>query len=268
MSSVGKKLNFVAPLILAVTVSYGVSNEVKTEIKTDVKKESYSIGASTGQYLSNQIFGQLELGAKIDMDSVLEGFQDALKEKIKLNEDEIITHLNNRAKFLNDAKTESFKKLQADNALKETQFLTTNKTKKGVKVTSSGLQYEVLTEGKGEKTKPESIVIINYKAALTDGYVFDDTYERKAPAHLSMVNVVDGLKEGLLLMNPGSKYRLYIPSKLGYGTVQMRDIPPNSTLVFDIELVKTMKPGDMKPKAKFEMMGQSDTKEKNSNTPH
>ncbi len=264
MRSVGKKLHFIVPLVLAVSVSQGVSSE----IKTDLEKESYSIGASTGQYLSNQIYGQLQLGAKIDMDKLLEGFTDALKEKTKLKEEEIITSLNNRAKFLNDAKEAQFKKLQAENLKKEEDFLAKNKAKKGVNVTKSGLQYEVIKAGTGEKAKPESIVIINYKASLLDGYVFDDTYERKAPAHLSMVNVVDGLKEGLMLMNPGAKYKIYIPSKLGYGQVQMRDIPPNSTLVFDIELVKVMKPGDMRPKKKFEMMGLSDSKKDISNAPH
>lgn len=246
-----KKVYLIIPMLVALVGTHSFA----TEVKTNVQKESYSIGASTGNYIINQIYGQIELGAAIDMDSVLEGFTDALKKKSKLSEDEIITNLNNRAEFLNKVEKENFKKLQSDNIAKEKNYLEKNSKKDGVKVTKSGLQYEVMIAGKGKMPKLESIVVINYKAYLVDGYVFDDTYVKKSPAHLSMINIVDGLKEGLMLMNEGSKFKLTIPSEMGYGNVQMRDIPPSSVLTFEIELLKVLKPGDMKVKEKFETMG-------------
>lgn len=121
----------------------------------------------------------------------------------------------------------------------------------------------MLKDTKTKGVKPESIVIMNYKASLIDGYVFDDTYARKAPAHLSMINLIDGLKEGLMLMHTGSKYKFYIPSKLAYKDVQMRDIPPNSTLVFEIELLKVLKPGEMKAITNLDMSGHGTTKQGN-----
>lgn len=258
MNLTGKKSKIFIPIFLTLISTYSFSSQ----LKTDIQKESYSIGASTGNYISNQIYGQIKLGAKVDIDLIVEGFQDALKEKLKLSEKDIITQLNNRAEKLNKSQKAKFKKIQTDNLKKEQDFLAKNAKEKGVVTTKSGLQYKVIKQGKGKKPKAESIVIINYKASLLDGYVFDDTYARKSPAHLSMVNVVDGLKEGLMLMNEGSKVKLFIPSKLGYGSVQMRDIPPNSVLVFEIELSKVLKPGEMKEKPKFMMMGQDSKKEK------
>lgn len=245
-------------LVLAATLSLYTIEATCNQLKTDVQKESYSLGASTGNYVGNQIYGQLQLGTKVNIDLVVKGFSDALKQKLLLNEEEIITSLNNRAKLLNEAKKKQLEQLQKNNLKKEKEFLSKNAKKTTIKTTKSGLQYEIKKKTQGKKVKPESVVIIDYKASLIDGYVFDDTKARKAPAHLSMVNVVDGLKEGLLLMNEGAMYKFYIPSKLGYGDVQMRDIPPNSTLIFDIELKKVLKPSDMKKNNKFEMIGQKD----------
>jgi len=250
MKLTNKKLYTVLPLFLVLcgTQSYG------TELKTKVQKESYSIGASTGNYISNQIFNQVKLGAKVDMSLVVKGFEDALKNKLDMNDSEIIGNLNSRAEFMNKVQKKEHEKLLVDNAKKEKAFLEKNKKRAMVKVTKSGLQYEVLKEGTGKAVHDENIVVMNYKGTLADGYVFDDTYKRKAPAHLSMINVVDGLKEGLKLMKEGAKYKLYVPSKLGYGEVQMRDIPPNSVLIFEVELMKVLKPGAFKKKLDFEKM--------------
>ena len=258
MGLAGKKVYLIIPmlLVLAGTQSFA------SKIKTNVEKESYSIGASTGNYIVNQVYEQVQMGAKIDMDLVLEGFNDALTKKLKLNEEEIITNLNNRAEYLNKVKKEKFLKLQKDNIEKENNYLKKNSKKDGVKVTKSGLQYKITKYGKGKTPKLESIVIINYKASLIDGYVFDSTYNKKSPAHLSMINIVDGLKEGLMLMQEGSKVKLTIPSKLGYSNIQMRDIPPSSVLIFEVELLKVLKPGEMKPKKKFEKMMEKNNKDK------
>ncbi len=242
-----QKISLILPLTLALTQCFA------QELKTPTAKESYSLGASTGNYIGNQIYNQIQLGAKVDVDLVVKGFSDALKQKLLLNEEEIITSLNDRAKFLNEAKKKQIKQIQETNLKKEKEFLAKNAKNPDIKTTKSGLQYQIIKKTDGKKVKTESIVVMDYKASLIDGYVFDDTKARKAPAHLSMVNIVDGLKEGLLLMSEGSHFKLYIPSKLGYKDVQMRDIPPNSTLIFDVELKKVLKPSDMRTKKKFEM---------------
>lgn len=244
MLFINKKVCLVIPAFLSVLSAQVFSSE----LKTNIQKESYSIGVSTGNYVVNQIFQQKQLGIKTDMNLVLKGFKDALINKQELTDEQVITELNNRAELLNKLQKEQFEKLQKDNLEKEKKYLEKNSKAKDVKVTKSGLQYQVLKQGNGKEVKPESIVILNYKASLLDGYVFDDTYARKAPAHLSMINVIDGLKEGLLMMKEGAKYKFVIPSKLGYGNVQMRDIPPNSPLIFEVELLKVLKPGALKEK--------------------
>jgi len=227
-----------------------VSQGFAGELKTQVQKESYSIGASTGSYISNQLFDQTKMGAQVDVDAVIDGFIDAFKKQSKLTDEEVITNLNNRAEFLNKVSKDKFQKDLNQNLDLGKNYRAQNAKNKNVVTTKSGLQYEILRAGKGEKAKKESIVVMNYKASLISGKVFDDTYARKSPAHLSMVNVIDGLQEGLLLMNEGSKFKLVIPSELAYGNMDMNEIPAGSTVVFEVELQKVMKPGALSNSAK------------------
>ena len=105
--------------------------------------------------------------------------------------------------------------------------------------TASGLQYEVLTEGTGPKPKATDTVTVHYKGTLTNGKVFDSSYERGEPISFPLDRVIKGWTEGLQLMSVGSKYRLTIPSQLGYGAAGAGGvIPPNATLVFEVELLK------------------------------
>ncbi|MCD8212557.1 MAG: FKBP-type peptidyl-prolyl cis-trans isomerase [Campylobacter sp.] len=222
-----------------------------TELKTKEQKESYSIGVSTGNYVTNQIFQQERLGIKSDTALVIEGFIDALKKQQKLKDDEVITLLNDRAEQLNKIVEAKEKQKLDENLKKGSEFMAKNAKNKKVKTTKSGIQYELIKAGKGgNKPKPESVVVLNYKAYLIDGYVFDDTYEKKTPAHLSMVNIIDGLHEGLLLMEEGSKYKFVIPSKLAYGNSDMQDIPGGSTVIFEAELLKVLKPNELAEAAK------------------
>ena len=105
--------------------------------------------------------------------------------------------------------------------------------------TASGLQYEVLTEGTGPKPKATDTVTVHYKGTLTNGKVFDSSYDRGEPISFPLDRVIKGWTEGLQLMSVGSKYRLTIPSQLGYGAAGACGvIPPNATLVFEVELLK------------------------------
>ena len=107
--------------------------------------------------------------------------------------------------------------------------------------TQSGLQYMVLKEGTGAKPGPTDEVTVHYTGKLLDGTVFDSSEKKGKPATFALDQVIPGWTEGLQLMSEGSKYRLFIPSELAYGSKGTRNILPNSTLIFDVELIKVEK---------------------------
>lgn len=131
-------------------------------------------------------------------------------------------------------------KEEAEKAIAEGKvFLEANGKREGVTTTKSGLQYEVLTPGKGERSpKATDIVVCHYEGRLVSGKVFDSSYERNQPAEFGLNQVIPGWTEGLQLMSEGAKFRFYIPYLLGYGEQGAGpSIPPYSTLVFDVELI-------------------------------
>lgn len=118
------------------------------------------------------------------------------------------------------------------------KYLTENKAKPGVITTASGLEYEVLSPGKGESPIASDTVAVNYEGRLVDGTVFDSSYARGQPAVFRLDQVIPGWTEGVQLMKPGAKYRFTIPPQLGYGARGAGDtIPPNAVLIFDVELL-------------------------------
>jgi FKBP-type peptidyl-prolyl cis-trans isomerase len=123
------------------------------------------------------------------------------------------------------------------------KFLAENAKKPGIKTTASGLQYQVVTAGAGAKPKPTDTVRVNYKGSLLDGTVFDDSSKHGGPAEIPLQQVVPGWQEGIALMPVGSKYTFWIPAKLGYGDkgTPGGPIPPNATLVFEVELLDIAK---------------------------
>jgi FKBP-type peptidyl-prolyl cis-trans isomerase FklB len=121
------------------------------------------------------------------------------------------------------------------------KFLAENKTKEGVQTTESGLQYKVITEGKGEIPTAESRVKVNYKGTLIDGTEFDSSYKRNEPSTFRANQVIKGWTEALTLMPVGSKWELYIPQELAYGSKDQGQIKPFSTLIFEVELVSIEK---------------------------
>lgn len=139
-----------------------------------------------------------------------------------------------------------FSKLQAEayeeNIKVGKAYLENNKKREGVICTASGLQYEIVTAGTGAKPKKTDTVRCHYEGRLIDGRVFDSSYQRNAPADFPVNQVIPGWTEALQLMPVGSKWRLHIPSDLAYGPQQVSDlIAPNSTLIFDVELLEILK---------------------------
>ena len=140
---------------------------------------------------------------------------------------------------------EYFTNLQAKagemNAKAGKEYLANNAKEEGVKVTESGLQYLVVKEGNGKKPGPNDVVTVHYTGRLIDGTVFDSSVERGEPATFAVGQVIPGWVEGLQLMSEGSAYRLFFPSELAYGEHGTGPIQPNSTLIFDVQLLKVGK---------------------------
>ncbi|MGP1580309.1 MAG: FKBP-type peptidyl-prolyl cis-trans isomerase N-terminal domain-containing protein [Wolinella sp.] len=238
-----RKTLLLIPLLTS-SLSLGV------ELNNDERREAYAIGASVGEHLLNQIDGQEKLGVKTDKDIVLEGFLDAFKNQLKIKHDEVGKYLNNRVAKLNKA-ADDLDKVNLEKNLKAgKEYMAKNAKNKKVKTTKSGLQYEIITNGSGDTPRDESIVVVNYKAYLIDGTIFDDTTTSKTPAHLSMVNIIDGLGEGLKLMKAGSKYKFTIPSALAYGDHGMDAVPAGAVVIFEAELLRVLKPGELAGVAK------------------
>jgi len=146
------------------------------------------------------------------------------------------------------AKQAAKSKEEAEKNQKEgDEFLAKNKTKKGVKVTESGLQYEVIKEGSGTKPTKADTVKVDYTGTKIDGTKFDSSVDRGQPATFPLGSVIPGWTEGLQLMTPGSNYKFYVPAKLAYGEHGPPSIGPNATLIFDVKLISVEKPTKAKP---------------------
>ena len=139
-----------------------------------------------------------------------------------------------------------FSTYQEENKNRETieqgrTFLEKNKLRPEVKTTASGLQYEVITEGSGDKATAEDEVVCHYRGTLVDGTPFDNSYDRGEPLTINTSSVIKGWTEGLQLMNKGAKYKFYIPYELGYGLRDAGEIPAGSALIFEVELLDIKK---------------------------
>jgi len=130
-----------------------------------------------------------------------------------------------------------------------TKFLAENKKKPNVKTTESGLQYQILRQGNGPKPGATDIVLAHYVGTFLDGKKFDSSYDRGQPAEFALNGVIPGWTEGLQLMSKGSKFKFWVPAELGYGAEGQGNMPPNATLVFEVELqdVKAAPAADAMP---------------------
>ena len=208
-----------------------------SELTSFEAKSAYAIGLSMGRYIGSTLEKQQELGVNLDNDTILKGVKDGFTDKGDMTDEEVQDALTAYDARINDL-IETQAKEQAANSLKEGQkFLADNAKRDGVKVTDSGLQYEVLTEGKGAKPKAEDVVKVDYVGKLIDGTVFDSSIERGEPVSFPLNQVIPGWTEGVQLMPVGSKYKFVIPADLAYGESGANTIPGNAVLVFEVELL-------------------------------
>lgn len=200
-------------------------------------KLSYALGLGIGQQLK-----QMGLKDTLKVEDFAQSIVDVLNDndlKVSHSEAQIIVNsfFQEQEEKMNKAKAEKGKlALEAGK-----KFLEENGSRAEVVTTASGLQYEVLVEGNGKKPKATDTVRCHYEGRLIDGTVFDSSYKRNQPADFGLNQVIAGWTEGVQLMGEGAKYRFYIPYLLAYGEGGAGDmIPPFSTLIFDVELIKVL----------------------------
>lgn len=223
-------------LAAVLVASIGLAQD-KQELKDQKDKASYSIGLELGTSLKK---GKME----VNSDTLLKGLKDALSgAKPLLTEEQVKETMAALQKEMMEKQAAATKEAGVKNAAEGEKFLAENKKKDGVKTTASGLQYKVLKEGTGAPPKETDTVVTNYKGTLLDGTEFDSSYKRNEPATFPVNRVIKGWTEALLLMKPGSKYQLFIPSALAYGERAVgKDIGPSSTLIFEVELLSIKLP--------------------------
>ncbi len=210
-----------------------------TQLKDKKDKISYSIGVDVGKSIMKQII-------ELNPEPFLAGFKDGQADKPTLmTEDEIRqTLMALQTEMLEKQKTE-MKEQATKNLSAGQKFLDDNKKKKDIVTLPSGLQYRIIKEGKGDSPKATDVVTTHYRGKLIDGTEFDNSYNRGEPVKFAVNGVIPGWTEALQLMKPGAKWELFIPSKLAYGENGVGQIiGPNSTLVFEVELLTVEKPND------------------------
>lgn len=240
MSRVTLLAGLLAPFFFAslgtaqVTTPPGGQPAVKP-LTTVTQQASYAIGLDFGQRLTRD-------GAKLDLDAIVRGLRDGLTSaKPELSDEQIDAAMEKFVTELRAKQAEVAKGVGDKNKKEGDAFLAANAQKPGVKTTKSGLQIKTLRAGSGASPKATDTVKVHYHGMLTDGTVFDSSVERKVPAEFPVNGVIAGWTEALQLMKVGEKVQLYIPPGLAYGAEGSGPIPPNSVLVFDVELLDISK---------------------------
>ncbi|MCL7945580.1 FKBP-type peptidyl-prolyl cis-trans isomerase [Marinobacter sp. ATCH36] len=198
------------------------------------EKVSYGMGLVMGERMGNDL-------PDLQMDQFLQGIQHGHagdEEQTRMSREEIQEALMAYQAELQEQESAQTDELANKNREAGEEFLAENAERDGVETTDSGLQYEIVEEGNGEKPTAEDRVQVHYTGELISGEVFDSSRERGEPVTFGLNQVIPGWTEGLQLMSEGSRAKLYIPAELAYGPGGNQRIGPNETLVFDVELLE------------------------------
>jgi len=211
----------------------------ESPILTEQDKRGYALGVELGLDVAKH-------GADINHHLVMQGMRDALAgKKLLMTAEDMNAVLLEMQKDQREKITLARKELAEQNKKAGAAFLAENKTKEGVVTLPSGLQYKVLKAGDGDKPSLNDKVLCNYRGSLLDGTEIDSSYQRKEPSTLPLKGVIKGWTEALQLMPVGSKWEIFVPSELAYGERgDGRSIGPNSTLVFEVELLSIQNKGE------------------------
>ncbi|MBL8026151.1 MAG: FKBP-type peptidyl-prolyl cis-trans isomerase [Fibrobacteres bacterium] len=221
-------------LMLILSSIFISSNAATTLISVDsTKRTSYAVGVDIGKNIGS-------IPVAFDMPMLLKGVEDALTKKMFLyTDEEMKVSVEGLQKALQSAAAKATSGLAEKNKTEGAAYLKENGKKAGVKTTASGLQYKVITMGKGKKPAATDKVKVHYKGTLIDGKTFDSSYDRGEPISFGLDGVIKGWTEGLQLMPVGSTFQFVIPSELAYGDNPRQGGPigPGAVLVFDVELL-------------------------------
>ena len=240
-----RQLIFVFALVVSLIGSLGIAVAAKTASKTATlskteimknkdNKLSYAMGLDAGMNFQ-------QLGIPVKPEVFVIGLQHGLSKDSKgayMQREDINTVLTEFQKSWQAKQEVAFKKVSEENAKAGEKFLASNKSKPGVKTLKSGLQYKVITPGKGNKPKATDKVTVDYQGRLINGTEFDSSYKIGKPVTFKVSEVIPGWTEVLQLMSTGSTWEVYIPAKLAYGERGVGGpIGPNQTLIFKIHLI-------------------------------
>ncbi len=214
-------------------------------LKEQKDKLSYSLGVNIGRSMKRDAIDT-------NPDMVVQGIKDALAAgKMLLTDEEMAQAFTVLQQEMITKKTEARKALAEKNLKEGEKFLAENSRKEGVVTQPSGLQYKIITDGTGKKAKLTDAVTVNYRGTMIDGTEFDSSYKRNEPAAFQLQNMIPGFTEGVSQMKVGSKWQLFIPSKLAFGEEGAEEaIGPNAALIFEVELLDTKDVAVTNPTAK------------------
>lgn len=216
------------------------ANEVSAEAMTDAQKHAYAMGASMGIFVNNRKTQMAQMGDAMDLEVLKQGFNDGVNDTLKFEASEVQQLAQAGENAMRQKQQEAAAQAAEQNVEKGKAYLAENGQREGVVTTESGLQYEVLTEGEGASPAATDTVKVHYRGTLLDGTEFDSSYSRGEPATFPLNRVISGWTEGVQLMKEGGKFRFHIPSELAYGERATGKITPNSTLIFDVELLEVV----------------------------
>ncbi|UCH45324.1 MAG: FKBP-type peptidyl-prolyl cis-trans isomerase [Nitrospiraceae bacterium] len=227
---------FILSCFLLLTSSHLFAADVTQPPETQKEKDSYSIGYQVGVKIRSD-------DIDVDFEKLTQGLQTGIDGKEPLlSQEEIKELIAALTKKKRDTVMRKIQEQIVKNAEESQKFLAENGKKEGVRITESGLQYRILQEGEGMTPKVEDFVKVHYRGTLTDGREFDNSYSKGAPQTVQADGVIKGWTEALQMMKVGSKWEIFVPPHLAYGRRGYGEkIPPNSVLLFEIELLSIEK---------------------------
>ncbi len=217
---------------LLLSLAGGAAAQDDIDLENEDNRIGYSMGANVGKNLNDQ-----QIFDSIGLNSFIAGLLDAVAGTVQLSDEELLAAIQ----LYQQRAQERAAAALSDNLTASEEFLRQNADKEGVVSLDSGLQYLILASGPADGASPEvdEAVLAHYHGTLTDGTVFDSSVDRGEPAQFGLSQVISGWTEALQLMKVGDKWRLFIPPAMAYGTSSPTPaIPPNSALIFDVELLE------------------------------